>query len=272
MNTHMRRFLGLKSSLDAMDVVKTVRYIVQLLLSYTDKTHVPSNTETERFNHYFYTYIKHRYRYESSLKDCVNYCKDGFNIQAAINDFLAALEMYVQLPTEAERVFRFGKVCRFDDMFHCTWQRYHDILRALAAVTAINADSEGGEISFDPELSKESLALAGVSWDMVSVAANACIADILNAQTGLITPELHYEDGKLSSDWHITTLLEAMYMELQVTFAPNTQIRKCANPTCNFFFDVGVGNTRKIYCSQRCALLMAKRKQRQRDKQRRREQ
>lgn len=267
----MNRFLGLKSAMDAMDIVKMVQYLVNLLLAYTDKTHVPSNTETEHFNHYFYAFIKHRYRFEDNFEDCVDYCENGFNIQAALDDFLAALECFAQLPSETERMLRFGKVCRFDDMFHCTWQRYHEILKALATVTVIKADPEGRAISFEPELDEEILAQVGVSWDMVSLAANACIADIMNAQTGLITPELHYEDGKLISDWHITSLLEAMYMELQVTFSPNTMIRRCANPTCNFYFDVGSGNTKKIYCSQRCALLMAKRKQRQREKQRKRE-
>lgn len=264
----MRRFLGIKSAIDSKNLVLIVDNLIKFLLTYTDRTHIPSDTETERFNYYFYLFIRHRYRYYSDLEEHRDYFNKfaDFDIQAAIGDFLDVLEIYIHLDTDEERKSQFGTVLKLDDMFHCTWQAYHTILTKLKSITIIQSDTDGRNITFSPELSLELLSNAGITLENVSIAANACISDIMNSQTGYITPELRYEKGTLIADWHITTLLEAMYMELQVTFSPNTQIKKCANPTCNSFFNVPVENKRKIYCCERCALLMAKRKQRERDK------
>jgi len=136
----------------------------------------------------------------------------------------------------------------------------------LLSVTDVMTDCNGENIEYSVPITDDLLDKADITNEKLKIYAGICISDLMNSQTRFITPMLNFEDGSLISDWQISSLLEAMYMELMVTFSPNTQIKKCANPTCNFHFDVGIGNNRKIYCSRECAQLMAKRRQRSRDK------
>lgn len=266
----MRNFLYLKSSLDEKNLIGIVSGIIKMILTFTDRTHVPSNTETERFNRFFYLYVKHKYRFASEQMGAANFMEnDVFDIQSAVNAFLDDLEYYVHAEDEFVRDAYFGNVLKLDDMFHSTWQGFHTLLSRLMVVTTIQTPDQGETILFDPPLTLEMLSEAEITFDSVRNVANACISDIMNSQTSAITPELRYEDGSLTADWHISSLLEAMYMELQVSFTPNIQIKKCANPTCNYFFEIGKENHKRIYCSQRCALLMAKRKQRERERNKR---
>ena len=264
----MRHFLALKSALDSEDVVETVNNISRILLSFSERTHIPADTETELFNNQFYSFIRRRYRFGVDIVKEYKTAELNFvevDIHESLRSFLNELEDYRNASDSIKRFF-YGSANKYDDIYHCTWQAFCELFSKLLKKTTIKSDGEGRQIHFEPPITEELLNEAEITFESVRIAGNACVSDIMNSQTAQITPELRYENGKLTADWHITSLLEAMYMELQVTFSPNTQIRKCANPTCNFFFDVGVGNTKKIYCSQRCALLMAKRKQRERDK------
>lgn len=263
----MRNFLYLKSSLDEKNLLGIVSGIIKMILTFTDRTPIPKDTETERFNRLFYVYVKNKYRFASEQMGAADFTEnDAFDIQGAVNAFLDDLEYYVHAEDKVVRDAYFGKVLKLDDMFHSTWQGFHTLLSGLKEVTTIKTSDYGETVFFDPPLTSEMLSEAGVTFDSVRNLANACISDIMNSQTSAITPELRYENGSLTADWHISSLLEAMYMELQVSFTPNIQIKKCANPTCNYFFEIGKENHKRIYCSQRCALLMAKRKQRERDR------
>lgn len=258
----MRRLINLKVALDANDSVDILTHLLSLLLCYTEKTREPGNTETECFNSLFYEYI--RQNYDVHLV-CIMKQEDVY--EDDLNDFLSDLNKYAHAD-KADRWLQLPlKLEEYKYMNNCTWQNYHDIITNLLKEVSISSNDELSEIYFSKPLSKELLSSCGITDIMLQRAAVTCLADHFNSQTMLITPELRYENEQLTSDWKITSLLEAMYMELAVSFAPNTQIKKCANPTCNNFFDVGIGNSRKIYCSSRCAMLMAKRKQRERDKQ-----
>ena len=104
------------------------------------------------------------------------------------------------------------------------------------------------------------------SIDYLLSLANSFVINFLNSQLRDIFPEIKYENGELIGDWQVRDLLSAMYLEIFLSLSPNNKLKKCANPSCNGYFEVGKSNSRKIYCSQRCAMLMAKRKQRERDK------
>lgn len=257
----MRRLIGLKAALDANDSVELLKQLLSLLLCYTGKTREPGNTETEFFNSLFYQYI--RQHYDVHLV-CISKLEDIYtdDLQAFLDDLykyahVDKADRWLQLPL---------KLDEYKYMNNCTWQNYHDIITNLLCKVAISTNANLSELYYSKPLSKELIASCGITESMLHRGAITCLADHFNSQSMLITPELRYENNQLSSDWKITSLLEAMYMELLVSFAPNTQVKKCANPTCNSFFDVGIGNSRKIYCSTRCATLMAKRKQRERDK------
>lgn len=258
----MRHIISLKAALDANNSVEMLTQLLPLLLCYTAKTREPGNTETECFNNLFYEYIERNYDVHLV---CIMKLEDVY--EHDLNDFLNDLYKYAHAD-KANRWLQLPlKLEKYKYMNNCTWQNYHDIITKLLKEVTISSNNELSELNYSIELSKELLVSCGITDTMLQRAAVTCLADHFNSQTMLITPELRYEDKHLTSDWKITSLLEAMYMELSVSFAPNTQIKKCANPTCNNFFDLGVGNSRKIYCSNRCGMLMAKRKQRERDKQ-----
>lgn len=255
----MRRLIGLKSALDANNMVQIIKQLLPLLLCYTYKTQEPGNNETECFNNLFYRYLNYDVHHLCILKLEDVYEND-------LHSFLDDLTKFAHGNKE-DRWLRLPlKLDEYKYMNNCTWQNYHDIINNLLTKISIYSNSELSDLFYSKPITSELIESCGITDIMLQRAAVTCLADHFNSQTMLITPELRYENDQLSSDWKITSLLEAMYMELLVSFAPNTQIKKCANPTCNNFFDVGVGNSRKIYCSSRCAMLMAKRKQRERNK------
>lgn len=256
----MRNLLQLKASLDTNDSVGILNSLLSMLLCYTTKAEIENDSETERFTYYLYLFIQRKEK-EEALTIAEPELFDSY-----VRDFLNELSFYINASAGEWWLHGTFDKTELTDMMHCTWQNYHDILSLLLDKISISANSDISHLSFSKPLTPELISEAGITSEMLNRAAVTCMSDIINSQTYLITPNLQYDNGKLSSDWNISSLLEAMYMELLVTFTPNTQVKKCANPTCNNFFDVGKGNERKIYCSQRCALLMAKRKQRERDK------
>lgn len=257
--TIMNCLLGLKSALDADDAVEIVKNIVPVLIAYTNKTCVPFDTETENFNYYFYRFMK------GNNENNRYYLKDEYyHIHKAVLDYLNSLDDYVV--TVSMYGDEYIENRGYSSIFHSTWQAYHGLLSKLLSVTDVLTDCNGENIEYSVPITDELLDKADITNEKLKIYAAICISDLMNSQTRFITPVLNLENGSLISDWQISSLLEAMYMELMVTFSPNTQIKKCANPTCNFHFDVGIGNNRKIYCSRECAQLMAKRKQRFRDK------
>ena len=256
----MRNLLQLKASLDTNDSVGILNSLLSMLLCYTTKAEIENDSETERFTYYLYLFIQRKEK-EEALTIAEPELFDSY-----VRDFLNELSFYINASAGEWWLHGTFDKTELTDMMHCTWQNYHDILSLLLDKISISANSDISHLSFSKPLTSELISEAGITSEMLNRAAVTCMSDIINSQTYLITPNLQYDNGKLSSDWNISSLLEAMYMELLVTFTPNTQVKKCANPTCNNFFDVGKGNERKIYCSQRCALLMAKRKQRERDK------
>lgn len=256
----MRNLLYLKASLDKNDSVGILNALLSILLCYTTKAEVENDSETERFTYYLYLYIQRKEK-EEALTISKPELFDSY-----VRNFLKELTFFVNATAGEWWLHGTFDKSELTDMMHCTWQNYHDILSLLLDKVSISTNADISNLSFSEPLTNELIEDAGITFEMLQRAAITCMSDIFNSQTCLITPDLQYSNNRLSSDWNISSLLEAMYMELLVTFTPNTQVKKCANPTCNSFFDVGKGNERKIYCSQRCALLMAKRKQRERDK------
>ena len=256
----MRNLLSLKAGLDSNNPSEILKSLLSLLLCYTTKAEVENDSETERFTYYFYLYIDRKEKEEALT------ISNPDNFHNYILDFLSELNYFIHAPKADFWLNGTFAETELTDMLHCTWQNYYDILHLLLEKTHISVNSDISELCYSVEITDDFIQSCGITDEMLHRAAMTCMSDIFNSETYLITPDLQYVNGKLSSDWHISSLLEAMYMELLVSFTPNTQVKKCANPTCNSFFEVGVGNSRKMYCSQRCSLLMAKRKQRERDK------
>lgn len=91
--------------------------------------------------------------------------------------------------------------------------------------------------------------------------AKIVYTDTLNELVLPVRPKLSIDpDGKIWGDWRVNFQEHGMYMEMFIATAAESQIRKCANPTCGNYFSVSEGRADKKYCSVYCAQLQAKRK------------
>lgn len=98
--------------------------------------------------------------------------------------------------------------------------------------------------------------------------APTILSDIINEGLYSVHPNMRINEntGKFAVDWQITYLYEGVLVELMILIAADMHFQKCANPTCNKFFLANLGYNDRIYCSHRCGVLVAKRKQRKLDK------
>lgn len=97
-----------------------------------------------------------------------------------------------------------------------------------------------------------------------------CAREVIESEMRLhvhdVSPSFIVTKRGYESGWRFTNLFAALYMKLQLIFSDSNVLKKCENPTCNEYFELPKNNTVKKYCSTRCAQLMAKRKQREREK------
>lgn len=94
----------------------------------------------------------------------------------------------------------------------------------------------------------------------------AVFNNFLNDRLSNINPIMQFINNNYIANWSIRNLIDAMYLELFFKYNPFTSIREC--PVCHNLFDVSSNDKRKIYCSKLCADRIAKRKQREREKER----
>ena len=94
----------------------------------------------------------------------------------------------------------------------------------------------------------------------------AAISDIFKEHLHTVFPEIEYANGLPSASWRIPTLLDAMFLELFFRFSPIGEIRKCADPKCGKFFEWSPSKPNQKYCDNICAMRVAKRNQRARER------
>lgn len=92
------------------------------------------------------------------------------------------------------------------------------------------------------------------------------LTDIINERLHRIHPLLCYNDSQkcFSAKWDWTSQLDGIMVELLLNLAGKYVVKKCANPSCNYYFIPQREN--RIYCCRECGIVMAKRRQRQREK------
>ncbi|MDU1604958.1 MAG: CGNR zinc finger domain-containing protein [Clostridium sp.] len=248
----MNKLITLKSAFEANDDKTMFNCITYLLFNNSyqiDDEYIPI-TPSSRFVYYFNEFCNNKKNKLTNLT----------LLQDKINAFLDHLLL------DAKNYKNNGhSYIEYEDLIGPTWQDIHRVFNLARQVSCIESINESGDIIYeknlDPIWIKEFKNHCGFSSLISSI-----INDILNEELQIIRPEMRFIDNNFIGDWKINTLLSAMYMELFVLISPNTLIKKCGNPTCNDFFESTPENTRKIYCSERCASLMAKRKQRAREK------
>jgi hypothetical protein len=89
---------------------------------------------------------------------------------------------------------------------------------------------------------------------------------ILNSILIAMRIETLFIDGRFTTCWVANSLNTLIFYELSQRLISGDIIRQCACKTCREYFQIYGNDTRKIYCSVRCAQLEAKRKQRERQK------
>lgn len=92
------------------------------------------------------------------------------------------------------------------------------------------------------------------------------LMDMINEGLIKVHPTLFINSkGKFAADWLLKYQYEGLLLEIFLMLSSGSQLRKCANPTCEKFFSPS-SHSDKMFCTQRCASLVAKRRQRMRDK------
>ena len=101
----------------------------------------------------------------------------------------------------------------------------------------------------------------------MDVLASRILSDNISELLQKVHPKMTVgEDGNISSQWDLKYLNEGILLETLVMTSSETRLKKCANPTCGKFFTPNPGRYDKIYCSHACGSIVAKRRQRLRDK------
>lgn len=142
-----------------------------------------------------------------------------------------------------------------------------EILHELKNICRIEAITNEEKIIFNKDIDLITDLLPSQICDSLIILAREIVRSEINLNLTSVTPILTIDNANnFNGTWLIPNLLSALYLDIYLKQSNNTIYKKCNNPTCDLFFEVTPDNTVKKYCSTRCAQLMAKRKQRERDK------
>lgn len=103
--------------------------------------------------------------------------------------------------------------------------------------------------SFNDELKQE---LLNITKDVVKTELNYNISKV----------RANYNIDDLQASWQMPDLLTAIYFSIFFLNPHFEIVKKCANPTCDTFLSAVHSNTRKKYCSTRCANAVSQRNSR----------
>ncbi len=248
----MRNFVVLLSALDEKKYTNIVEYI--LISAFTESRHNIFSDSSALGSI--------RYNYNNDIIDSIEMWPDSINEK--ILKFIDGVETDT-LETELEP--RYSGDYSYPQNKHLLWQNIFHLTKTLLNQYKILEFTPDKRVVFDKELNFDTIFSEDYSEDDFIVLTQAIIIDAINAKIRESTPELTLINGQLIPNWSFSSLTQAMYTELFFKINPYNRIRKCANPTCNGYFTLSKDNSRKIYCCNSCAQLMAKRKQRLREKQ-----
>ena len=144
----------------------------------------------------------------------------------------------------------------------CLTEAFLTLSNYLIDTFGLENVSHSGELSVTQPITEELLQPLS---DLILKTSYGIINDIFNYALQNISPVMKLEDNKLVGDWHIATLLEAMFFELYISLSQDIKVKKC--PCCGAYFEVASTNNRKKYCSDTCNDRMAQRRRRAKAKQ-----
>ena len=141
-----------------------------------------------------------------------------------------------------------------------------DLLSNTCTLCEKNSITLEDIICKEPSVDLE-LLMKGMDQSILKTCSEIVISDTINYVINDIKPCFHVlPNGDFQGDWIIPDLHSALYLDVFLRNANSILLKKCENPTCDEYFEATFENKTKKYCSQRCANLMAKRMQREREK------
>ncbi len=263
----IRKILDLSAAIANKDILTIIKCLIWFCFGYydfyDDDELVPA-TEFERINYYFretmYSYI-----YDEEL-DVANldYFSDAISI--FLDELASDLKNIEKRNLDPDHPYNYG--VNHYDLYNKTWNYFYCLMRNVIEHSRIVRIDLLGDVVFEKELSNNDMADICLDKETIVNLGKAFLSNHFSDQMFRIRPELIIEDGRMVQELRIPSLMEAIYIDLYFRYTPYTNFRKCCNPTCNTVFQVSNTNSKKKYCSDKCSLLMAKRKQRERERNR----
>ena len=242
---------------------RNLQRIIEILLYFCFDLHgldfegSQRHTETFQFNHYFYRYAEENgFTLHTRLA--------SLSIHDLITGFLKDIENdYYE--TEMYHSYGFPRKEKYVQFSFSTWQHLYDLFSFVTEKEKVLDITPFGEVIMSDSLSGYINTFSEKDADGVLMCAKAVFSDIFKEHLHSVYPEMVFsKNGDPESSWRIPSLLDAMYLELFFRFSPNSSVRKCQNPDCPNYYTRTSSRPKKIYCSESCALLMAKRMERDR--------
>lgn len=248
----MQRFVDLLTSYRAKDYGNILHNVMQLLLL-TDQHYNDYPLDT----------------YSSCLcfGNILENLSYGTNLEVELDDI--SRDEYITLPINCKislLVENFHYVLKtYNYKYEGIFLNYIDLLSPIIHVTTI-AISDDKIVSTMTSCSEIIQTYSDIDFEVLMRCAREIIESEMRIHVYNVYPNFIVSKEGYNSGWNFTNLFAALYMKIQLIYLNSRALKKCENPTCNEYFELPSNNTVKKYCSTRCAQLMAKRKQREREK------
>ena len=263
-----KQIVDLRSLFDLNEAVQKGDYyrIIQIAafycfdlsgLDFKGSCHV---TETKKFNHAFFRFAE----------EC-GYDKSAGLGELTLNNLIEGFFDSIELQFDLEHSYNQAGF-PYDNpyseyQFSKTWQHFYAMFHWLQSKTTIESVSPFGDVVLGSDIHDIDITPLTSEGKHLINTAKALLADIFKEKLSRITPELQFNAGNMpEANWRIPSLADAMYLDAFFRLTPTTTVRHCANPTCTRYFTWSSSRKTRIYCCPACAELMAKRKQRERDR------
>lgn len=255
----MRLLLNLSAAIEEHDYNTIVEIITFFCLDLTVHDYDGSrrNTELFQFNHAFYRYAEFNGYKPFKYQD--------FDFTSTIYDLLDALIADEKL----EQIYNYNGQPfprRFRQYDFSEWRHIKALFEDILSEADVKLIDPFGKVTFSKPISEINY-FKQLSQNNLLNLAKAALSDLFKEKLITVFPEIQFEKGKQTAGWRIPTFIDAMYLELFFRFSPNVKIKRCADPTCRAPFEWSPSKPNQIYCDNVCAVRMAKRMQRARNKQ-----
>lgn len=173
-----------------------------------------------------------------AARRAIFYFKMVFKLEVSINS-----KDCVEIRDLLEQLFLFYRK-------NPTPKQYYSVEEILGTIT------NHAEPYLDPHKGFDSISDA----DLFNYAQHLT-SSIINTHIKKVRPWFKFVNGKRSCSWKVHSgLLGAIYFDYYLALCKDLVFRMCANPTCPNPVEIYGSDTRKVFCSNRCANTVSKRR------------